>query len=76
MVFHFVYCVTRCVGQDLPCMLQGRVGLALEGAKSLQDIYQVSHLDFKELMDEASTPMERGIEGWVGKRPACISVTS
>jgi hypothetical protein len=47
-----------------------------KGAKSLQDIYQVSHLDFKELMDEASTPMERGIEGWVGKRPACISVTS
>jgi hypothetical protein len=34
-----------------------------KGAKSLQDIYQVSHLDFKELMDEASTPMERGIEG-------------
>jgi hypothetical protein len=42
---------------------------ALEGAKPLQDINQVSHLDFKELMDEASTPTERGIEDWVGKRP-------
>jgi hypothetical protein len=49
---------------------------ALEGAKSPQDINQVSHLGFKELMDEASTPMERGIEGWVGEKPACVSVAS